>query len=47
MGTAATICASILNGAHMVRLSRCRRAQDIVLMSDAILNLKIKSSYAV
>ncbi len=47
MGTAATICASILNGAHMVRLHDVGALKDIVLMSDAILNLKIKSSYAV
>ena len=37
-GTAATVCTSILNGAHIVRVHDVGAIKDIVLMTDAILN---------
>ncbi|OGX38150.1 MAG: dihydropteroate synthase [Omnitrophica WOR_2 bacterium RIFCSPHIGHO2_02_FULL_52_10] len=38
LGTAATVCASILNGAHIVRVHDVKAMRDIALMTDAILN---------
>lgn len=38
-GTAATVCASILNGAHIVRVHDVKAMRDIALMTDAILNV--------
>ncbi len=37
MGTASTVCASILNGAHIVRIHDVGKLKDIVRMTDAIL----------
>jgi len=39
-GTAATITACILNGAHIVRVHDVKQMYDVVRMSDAILNSK-------
>jgi dihydropteroate synthase len=38
VGTMATVVASILNGAHIVRVHDAREARDAVLMTDAIIN---------
>ena len=37
-GTAATVCAGIINGAHIVRVHDVKAAKDIALMTDAIVN---------
>lgn len=37
MGTASTVCASILNGAHIVRVHDVKKMKDIVRMTDALL----------
>ena len=37
-GTAATVCASILNGAHIVRVHDVKAMKDIAQMTDAIVN---------
>ena len=38
MGTAATVCASILNGAHIVRVHDVKEIKDVVKMTDALLD---------
>ena len=38
MGTAATVCASIMNGAHIVRVHDCKAMKEVAVMTDAILN---------
>ena len=38
MGTAAAVCASILNGAHIVRVHDVGKMKDVALTADAILN---------
>ena len=38
MGTAATITAGIMNGAHIVRVHDVRQIRDTVLVTDAIIN---------
>lgn len=39
MGTAATVCASTLNGAHIIRAHDVAAMKDIVMMTDAIINV--------
>ena len=41
MGTAVTVCAGILNGAHIVRVHDVKEMKDVVKMTDAILNQHI------
>lgn len=38
MGTAATVCAGIIRGAHIVRVHDCKAIKDVVTMTDAIIN---------
>jgi dihydropteroate synthase len=38
MGTAATVCASIVKGAHIVRVHDVKAIKETVLMTDAIIN---------
>jgi len=38
IGTAATVCASIIRGAHIVRVHDCKAIKDTVAMTDAIIN---------
>ena len=38
LGTAATVCASILNGAHIVRVHDVKAVRETAVMADAILN---------
>lgn len=38
MGTAATVCASIINGAHIVRVHDVAQLKDIVRMTDALIS---------
>jgi len=39
-GSAASVCASILNGAHIVRVHDVRPMKDVALVADAIMNKK-------
>jgi dihydropteroate synthase len=41
LGTAATVCTSILNGAHIVRVHDVKQIKEIVTMTDAIMNQHI------
>jgi len=41
IGTAATVCVSILQGAHIVRVHDVGKLKDLVCMTDAILNKKV------
>lgn len=41
MGTAATVCAGILRGAHIVRVHDVKKIKDTVKMMDAIINQNI------
>jgi dihydropteroate synthase len=43
MGTAATVCAAILNGAHIVRIHDVKTIKDAVVMTDAVLHPQIYS----
>jgi len=38
-GTAATVCAGIMNGAHIVRVHDVKEMKDVAMMTDAILNV--------
>ena len=38
IGTAASVCASILNGAHIVRVHDVKEIKETVVMTDAIIN---------
>ena len=40
MGTAAAVCASILNGAHIVRVHDVEKMKEVAVVSDAILQYK-------
>ena len=40
MGTAATVCAAVLNGAHIVRVHDVKAIADTVRVADAIVNQK-------
>ena len=42
MGTAASVSASILNGAHIVRLHDVKKMREVVDLTDAIINIKNK-----
>ncbi|MCK5214051.1 MAG: dihydropteroate synthase [Candidatus Omnitrophica bacterium] len=44
MGTAATVCASILNGAHIVRVHDVKEIADCCKMTDAIINYQIDNN---
>jgi len=41
LGTAATLCASIIKGAHIVRVHDVKDMHDVTLMTDAIINEKM------
>ena len=42
MGTAATVCNSILHGAHIVRIHDVGKLKNLIRMSDAIRNMKVE-----
>lgn len=43
-GTAATVAASILNGAHVVRVHDVKQMKDVILMTDAVIREKVQHS---
>jgi len=42
IGTVATVCASILNGANIIRVHDVKEVKEAVTVTDAILNMKTK-----
>jgi len=43
-GTAATVAASILNGAHIIRVHDVKQMRDIAIMTDAVIREKVQPS---